>query len=137
MKRNYSLWITFFTVIFLAYVIWSQIKIYHLKEQVVRENERSLSIARNIELWKKITLKYDGFFDENRLSNDVNDIEITKLDVGDSAIDSNDNFYILYYKNSANKDHYRKYYSDLTLGNSISIITDKDKKVKDITWSKP
>jgi len=71
-----SLLLLFIAVIYLA---WSQITLYQYREALETEKTRVYSIADHLEIWKKISTEYDGYFDLDKLGKDRRNIKITQI----------------------------------------------------------
>lgn len=123
--------------LFVVYVIWSQFQISQLTKKLSIEKNRVFSIARNLELWKKLTLEYDGKLDVKRLSLDQKELEIEQIDREDSGIRPDEKLFVMYYNSPPNTRELKRYTSDLVLGGYLSIVTDSDLRIKSLGWDKP
>ena len=119
MKYAWKKHVVLFSIgaIFIVYVAWSQFHIYQLSKNLSVEEERVFNIARHLELWKDITINYDGYLDQEKFLDENREIELTKIDRNESeiGIKKGDKLYIMYYKTSTNKNKLRRYFSDLVL----------------------
>jgi hypothetical protein len=129
----------FLVAIFIAYVVWSQIYINQLSRHISTEKERVISIARNLELWKDITINYGGYFDQEKMLQENKEIKVTKIDRDESelGIKESEKLYIVYYSNPGNENMFRRYFSELVLGNYFYLVTDSDGKIRELFWDKP
>lgn len=124
-------------VLFIAYVAWSQFQIFQLSKKLSVEEQRVFNIARNLELWKTITVKDKGYFDVKRLSSEEQGFNIKQIDRDNSGIGKNEKLFIIYYTSPPNKNELKRYTSDLILNDYLSVVTDTDLKIKSMTWDKP
>lgn len=126
--------------IFIAYAVWSQVYIKQLSNDISVEKERVINIARVLELWKDITVNYDGYLDQEKLLQE-NKIEVEEINrnASELGIKEGEKMYImLYHPSSADENKLRRrYFSELVLGNYFSLITDSDGKIRELSWDKP
>jgi hypothetical protein len=125
--------------IFIAYIVWSQVYINQLSKRISTEKERVINIARTLELWKGITINYGGYFDEEKLLQENNEIKVTKIDRNESelGIKEGEKLYAVYYSSPGNENMFRRYFSELVLGNYLYLVTDSDGKIRELFWDKP
>ncbi|BCL69032.1 hypothetical protein TUMSATVNIG1_09720 [Vibrio nigripulchritudo] len=119
----------------LAYLLWSLFYINHLSKQVETEKSRVMSVARNLELWKQITIKNDGHLDQNTLMQENQDIHIEL--VANAYVEEGHKFYMMYYSEPLKEQDFKRYFSELVLDDYFYIVTDSDGKVKELFWDKP
>ncbi len=133
-----SLLLLFIAAIYLA---WSQIVFYQNREALEKEKTRVYSIADNLELWKKISIEYDGYFDLEKLSKDRRNIKITKIKKKDgiSSIGDDEILYVMFHNeiDGQRKKELNRFFSDLVLGNYFYVTTSKNGKIKEMFWDKP
>ena len=136
-KRN-MLSLLFIAVIYLA---WSQIALYQYREALETEKTRVYNIADHLELWKKISTEYDGYFDLEKLGKDQRNIKITQIKRKNetSFIDEDKILYVMFYNeiDEQRKNELNRFFSDLVLGNYFYVTTDKNGKIKEMFWDKP
>jgi hypothetical protein len=125
--------------IFIVYVIWSQVYINQLSKDILVEKKRAINIAKNLELWKDITINYNGYFDQKKLLQKNKEIKVTKIDRKESelGIKEGEKLYILYYSSPVKENMLQRYFSELVLGNYFYLVTDSDGKIRDFFWDKP
>ncbi len=138
-KRNMlSLLLLFIAVI---YLVWSQIALYQYREALETEKTRVYSIADHLELWKKISTEYDGYFNLEKLGEDRRNIKITQIKRKDetSSIGDDEIIYVMFHNkiDEQRKNELNRFFSDLVLGNYFYVITDKNGKIKEMFWDKP
>jgi len=133
-----TLLLLFIAVIYLA---WSQIALYQYREALETEKTRVYSIADHLELWKKISTEYDGYFDLEKLSKDRRNIKITQIKRKDetSSIGDDEILYVMFHNkiDEQRKNELNRFFSDLVLGNYFYVTTDKNGKIKEMFWDKP
>ncbi len=138
-KKN-AMSVLFFAII-IIYLVWSQIELYKYQEALEVEKARVYSIADHLELWKEISIKYDGYLDLEKLGKDQRDIKITQINRRDGASLDNDEgmFYVMFHNelDKQRKSELDRFFSDLVLGNYFYVITDKNGKIKEMFWDKP
>lgn len=129
----------FLVAIFIAYIVWSQVYINQLSKHISIEKERVINIARNLELWKDITINYDGYFDQEKLLQKNKEIKVTKIDRDESelGIKEGEKLYAVYYSSPGNENMFRRYFSELVLGNYFYLVTGSDGKIRELFWDKP
>ena len=128
------------SVIAIIYLLWSQIALYKYRVALEEEKARVYNIADHLELWKEISIKYDGHFDVDKLGKSQRNIEITKINRRDGlSIPDDEMLYVMYYDklNDRRKNELNRFFSDLVLNNYFYVITDDDGKIKDMFWDKP
>ena len=129
----------FLVAIFIVYIFCTQVYINQLTNHIEKERERVINIARTLELWKEFTINWEGSFDQEKLHLVNADINVTKVerDTAELGIKEGEKMYALYYSSPVNEDMYRRYFSELVLGNYFYLVTDSDGKIQDLFWSKP
>ncbi len=133
-----SLLLLFIAVIYLA---WSQITLYQYREALETEKTRVYSIADHLEIWKKISTEYDGYFDLDKLGKDRRNIKITQIKRKNeiSSIGEDEILYVMFHNkiDEQRKSELNRFFSDLVLGNYFYVTTDKNGKIKEMFWDKP
>ena len=133
-----TLLLLFIAVIYLA---WSQIALYQYREALETEKTRVYSIADHLELWKKISTEYDGYFDLEKLAKDQRNIKITRIKRKNetSSIGDDEILYVMFHNkiDEKRKNELNRFFSDLVLGNYFYVTTDKNGKIKEMFWDKP
>ncbi len=129
----------FLVAIFVVYIVCSLVYINQLSNHIENERERVVNIARTLELWKEITINWEGIFDQEKMHLVNADINVTKVerDTAELGIKESEKMYVLYYSSPVNEDMYRRYFSELVLGNYYYLITDSDGKIQELFWDKP
>ncbi len=129
-----------FSIIAMMYFSWSQVALYKYREALEIEKSRVYNIADHLELWKEISITYNGYLDVEKLSQDPRNIEITKINRKNGTfIPDSENLYVMYYDklNNQRKKELKRFFSDLVLNNYFYVITDHNGKIKEIFWDKP
>ncbi|CCN35724.1 hypothetical protein VIBNISO65_440055 [Vibrio nigripulchritudo SO65] len=135
-KKTGKSWLRYlFGACCLAYLLWSLFYINHLSKQVETEKSRVMSVARNLELWKQITIKNDGHLDQNTLMQENQDIHIELVE--NAYVEEGHKFYMMYYSEPAKEQDFKRYFSELVLDDYFYIVTDSDGKIKEFFWDKP
>tara|TARA_Y100001968_G_scaffold251008_1_gene236153 strand:- start:779 stop:1201 length:423 start_codon:yes stop_codon:yes gene_type:complete len=129
----------FLVAIFIAYIVCSQVYINQLSNKIEKERERVINIARTLELWKDITINLKGHFDLEKLHLVNSDLNVTKIerDTAELGINEGEKLYAVYYSRPVNENMYRRYFSELVLGNYFYLVTDSDGKIQELFWDKP
>jgi hypothetical protein len=134
-----ALWIV--SIISSIYFVWSLFTFQKYQNDLEIEKERVYSIADQLELWKKISIEYDGRLYLEKLSNDPRNISVKKIDrkEGVQLSDKNDTYYVMFHDklDDQRKLELKKYFSELVLGNYFYIITNKNGEIKEMFWDKP
>ncbi|MEE9355735.1 MAG: hypothetical protein V3U75_09125 [Methylococcaceae bacterium] len=140
-RRHRKLKISLFPVIAILYIAWSQLEIYSIRESLKMSETRIYNIADNLELWKKISIEHAGQFDIRSLRNDRRNIRINRITRKEALLLQNkeDQLYIIFYDepDKKRKKELDRYFSELVLRNYLYVITDKNKKIKEMFWDKP
>ncbi len=112
-----SLLLLFIAVI---YLVWSQIALYQYREALETEKTRVYSVADHLELWKKISTKYDGYFDLEKLGKDRRNIKTTQIKRKNetSSIGEDEILYVMFHNkiDEQRKSELNKFFSDIVLG---------------------
>jgi hypothetical protein len=138
-KTGVALWlISFFSVV---YLVWSLIVIHKYRENLETEKERVYSIADQLELWKRISIEYEGLLGIESLSEDTRNISVKKINRIEGVLlsDKKDVFYVVFHDklNKQRKKELNKYFSEVVLGNYFYVVTSENGKIKEMFWDKP
>ena len=112
------------------------------KIEFIGKKARVYSIADHLDFWKEITVKHNGYLDVESLSKNSRNIDITiiKRKAGEFSVGEDEVFYTMFHSElneQRKKELDRVFFSDLVLGNYFYIITDKNGKIKAMSWDKP
>lgn len=137
--RKNNIILSLLTFLVVIYIIWSQAIIYNYRESLKIEKNRVYNIADHLEFWKETILESNGYLSTEKMVKDKRNIELFEITRKDGSVIADDEMlYIMFYDkvDKKRKNELDRYFSDLVLRNYFYIITDKNKKIKEMFWDK-